>query len=109
MNRVTPIAFIRMPSKQSAAEAWIGGPGTFMAVLNRNTESKTKFQPAPRPIVLVYEFKHDLNAYLRDWATETPIRSFADIIKFNIMNSERALRFGQDVLVAAEATSGDLD
>ena len=90
-------------------EAWIGGPGTTMAVLNRNPESKTKYQPAPRPIVLVYELKHDLNAYLRDWATETPMRTLADIIKFNTMNSERALRFGQDVFVAAEATSGDLD
>src|SRR5262250_280159 len=48
-------------------EGWIGGPGTDMAILNRNPESTTKNQPARRPIVLVYELKHDLNLYLRDW------------------------------------------
>ena len=49
-------------------EGWIGGPGTEMAILNRNPESPTRYQPARRPIVFVYELKHDLNAYLRDWA-----------------------------------------
>src|SRR5690348_14287110 len=45
-------------------EGWIGGPGTEMAVLNRNPESRTKKEPARRSIVFVYELKHDLNAYL---------------------------------------------
>jgi len=52
-------------------EGWIGGPGTEMAILNRNPESKTHNEPARRPIVFVYELKHDLNAYLRDWLTGT--------------------------------------
>jgi len=89
-------------------EGWIGGPGTEMAILNRNPESPTKNQPARRPIVFVYELKHDLNAYLRDWATGTAMRSLADIIAFNTANAERALRFGQDVFLAAEVTRGDL-
>ena len=46
---------------------WIGGPGTEMAILNRNPESPGRYEPARRPIVFVYELKHDLNAYLRDW------------------------------------------
>ena len=89
-------------------EGWIGGPGTEMAILNRNPESPTKYQPARRPIVFVYELKHDLDLYLRDWATGTEMRSLADIVAFNAANAERALRFGQDIFLAAEATSGDL-
>jgi amidase len=89
-------------------EGWIGGPGTEMAILNRNPESPTKNQPARRPIVFVYELKHDLNAYLRDWTTGTAMRSLADIVAFNQANADRALRFGQDIFLAAEATRGDL-
>ena len=89
-------------------EGWIGGPGTEMAILNRNPESPTKNQAARRPIVFVYELKHDLNLYLRDWATGTGIQSIADIIAFNAGNADRALRFGQDIFLAAEATRGDL-
>jgi len=87
---------------------WIGGPGTETAILNRNPESLSKDQPARRPIVFVYELKHDLNLYLRDWATGTEMKSLADIIAFNAANADRALRFGQDIFLAAEATRGDL-
>jgi amidase len=89
-------------------EGWIGGPGTEMAILNRNPESATKNQPARRPIVFVYELKHDLNLYLQDWAADTEMTSLADIIAFNAGHADRALRFGQDIFVAAEATRGDL-
>jgi amidase len=87
---------------------WIGGPGTDMAILNRNPESRSRGEPVRRPIVFVYELKHGLNAYLRDWLTGTPVGSIADIIAFNAANAERALRFGQDIFLAAEATQGDL-
>jgi len=87
---------------------WIGGPGTEMAVLNRNPESKTLNEPSRRSIVFIYELKHDLNAYLRDWLIETPMRTMADIIAFNAANADLALRFGQDIFLAAEATRGDL-
>jgi amidase len=89
-------------------EGWIGGPGTEMAILNRNPESPTKNQPARRPVVFVYELKHDLNLYLRDWATGTGMRSLADIVAFNTANADGALRFGQDIFLAADATRGDL-
>ncbi len=89
-------------------EGWIGGPGTEMAIINRNPESPTGYQPARRPIVFVYELKHDLNAYLRDWASGTTMRSLADIVAFNEAHADRALRFGQDIFLAAEATRGDL-
>jgi len=89
-------------------EGWIGGPGTEMAVLNRNPESRTKHEPARLPIVFIYELKHDLNAYLRDWLAGTEMRSMADIIAFNTAHAEKALRFGQDIFLAADATRGDL-
>ena len=87
---------------------WMGGPGTQMAVLNTNPESKTKYDPARPPIVFVYEMKHDLNLYLRDWAVDTPIRTMADVIAFNRAHADKALRFSQDLFLAAEATRGDL-
>jgi amidase len=89
-------------------EGWIGGPGTEMAILNRNPESPTKNQAARRPIVFIYELKHDLNLYLRDWTSGIDIRSLADIVAFNTAYADRALRFGQDIFLAAEATRGDL-
>ena len=36
------------------------------------------------------------------------MRSLADIVAFNAANADRALRFGQDIFLAAEATRGDL-
>ncbi len=87
---------------------WIGGPGTEIAILNRNRESRTWLQPVRRPLVFVYELKHDLELYLRDWASETGMRSLADIVAFNEAHADRTLRFGQDVLLAAAATRGDL-
>ena len=87
---------------------WVGGPGTEIAILNRNRESPTFQQPVRRPLVFIYELKHDLDRYLRDWATETPRRSLDDIIAFNQANAGRALRFGQDLFLAAAGTRGDL-
>src|SRR5580693_155940 len=87
---------------------WIGGPGTTMGVLNRNPLSKRKGEPATPPIVFLYELKHDLNLYLRDWAVGTRIKTLADIVAFNQANADKALRFGQDLLLAAQATRGDL-
>jgi len=87
---------------------WIGGPGTTMGVLNRNPLSRNKGNAANPPIVFLYELKHDLNAYLRDWATGTKIKTMADIIAFNQANADKALRFGQDLFLAAQETRGDL-
>src|SRR5262245_28332440 len=59
--------------------SWMGGPGSDAPVLNRNPESAGRFQAERRPVVYLYELKHDLNAYLRDWAKGTSMRSMADI------------------------------
>ena len=87
---------------------WIGGPGTTMGVLNRNPLSRRKGEPATPPVVFLYELKHDLNLYLRDWAVGAKVKTMADIIAFNLANADKALRFGQDLFLAAQATRGDL-
>jgi amidase len=87
---------------------WIGGVGTEAAILNRNPESPGRNQPARIPAIYLYELKHDMNAYLRDWAKDAKVRTLADIIAFNKASAERALRFGQDIFLAAEETHGDL-
>jgi amidase len=91
-----------------ATASWIGDCASEMAICNRNPESPGHGRPVRRSIVLVYELKHDLDLYLRDWASETPIGSLADIVAFNAARADRALRFGQDILLAAAATRGDL-
>jgi amidase len=87
---------------------WIAGPGTTMAVLNRNPLSRNIGNPVMQWIVFLYELKHDLNLYLMDWATDTGIKTIADIVAFNEANAGRALRFGQDLFLAASDTRGDL-
>ncbi len=87
---------------------WIGGPGTEMAILNRNPQSPGRYRPAYRSIVFVYELKRDLDRYLRDWAIGTAMRNLADIVAYNADHAGDALRFGQDIFLAAAATGGDL-
>jgi len=89
--------------------SWIGGPGTEAAILNLNPKSPSRYRPARRPVIYLYELKHDLNAYLRNWASGTKMHTMADIIAFNAAHAERALRFGQDIFLAAQATEGGLD
>lgn len=54
-------------------------------------------------IVLVYEFKRDLNAYLAT-RTGVPVGSLADVIAFNEAHAEQELKwFGQEWMLLAEA------
>jgi amidase len=90
------------------AIGWMGGPGTTMSVLNRNPLGLNKGTPASASVVFIYELKRDLNLYLRDWATGTKIKTLADVIAFNTANADKALRYGQDLFLAAQETRGDL-
>ncbi|NYF26282.1 amidase family protein [Sporosarcina sp. JAI121] len=58
--------------------------------------------------VLLYEFKAALNAYLGKTPMTNPIRTLADIIRFNNENAEETLKFGQVMLEKVERTSGTL-
>jgi amidase len=54
--------------------------------------------------VLLYEFKADLNAYLRDWAPTSPAKTLADLIAFNERERAREMPyFGQEIFTLAEA------
>jgi amidase len=54
-------------------------------------------------IVLLYEFKADLNAYLAEWAPRAPIKTLAELIAFNETNKARELQyFGQEILTQAQ-------
>jgi amidase len=87
---------------------WVGGPGTTMHVQITNPLSRRRGELATPPIVFIYEFKRDLNLYLRDWAIGTRVKKLRDVVAFNDANAGKALRFGQDLARAAEATRGDL-
>jgi amidase len=58
--------------------------------------------------VMRYEFKKGLNDYLAGLGEDQPVRSLKELIAYNEANAERALRYGQDVLLWAEETSGTL-
>jgi amidase len=54
--------------------------------------------------VLLYEFKADLNAYLRDWAPTASSKTLADLIAFNERERARELPyFGQEIFEMAQA------
>lgn len=54
--------------------------------------------------VLLYEFKADLNTYLRRLGPAAPIHSLKEVIEFNEKNRDREMPyFGQDLFIKAEA------
>jgi amidase len=58
----------------------------------------------PELIVLLYEFKAGLNAYLARRGVDGPVKTLADVIKFNERNRDKELPyFGQDLFVKAQA------
>ena len=53
--------------------------------------------------VLLYEFKHDLNAYLAQLPPSVKTRTLADLIKFNEENREKEMPyFGQELFLQAQ-------
>lgn len=58
--------------------------------------------------VLVYEFKSDLNHYLRQLPALGQARSLTEVIAFNERFPEQSLRYGQSVLIEADSKSGTL-
>ncbi len=56
--------------------------------------------------VLLYEFRRDLNRYLHDRGPDVPVRSLRALIRFHEANPVEMLRYGQTLLLAAEAAGG---
>lgn len=55
-------------------------------------------------VLLEYEFKHDLNAYLEGLGTAAPVKSLAEVIEFNERNAELEMPyFGQERMYDAQA------
>lgn len=55
-------------------------------------------------VVLEYEFKADLNAYLQGLGPDAPVKSLAEVIDFNERNADREMPyFGQERLIASQA------
>ena len=55
-------------------------------------------------LVLEYEFKADLNAYLATLGPDAPMRTLAEIIEFNEQNAELEMPyFGQERMIASQA------
>ena len=53
--------------------------------------------------VLLYEFKADLNAYLRSLGPRAPVRTLKEIIDFNERNKEKEMPyFGQEIMLMAQ-------
>tara|TARA_B100002019_G_C21266471_1_gene599715 strand:+ start:779 stop:2110 length:1332 start_codon:yes stop_codon:yes gene_type:complete len=67
-----------------------------------------KYTPVDNSETLFYEMKYSLNKYLEK--NDNPeIKSLDDIIKLNIKNKERCLKYGQDLLIKSNNTSGKID
>lgn len=61
----------------------------------------------PGLVVLRYEFKPAINAYLAR-RPGGPVHTLTDLIRFNRAHEAAALAYGQAVLLASEGTRGDL-
>jgi amidase len=83
------------------------------AIADMKREGAVIVDPAPIPTlgkfddsefdVLVFEFKADLNKYLRSLGTTTSMHSLADLIAFNDAHKDQELRyFGQEIMVTAQ-------
>jgi amidase len=55
-------------------------------------------------VLLEYEFKEDLNAYLATLGADAPVKTLADVIEFNERNADREMPyFGQERMYASQA------
>jgi amidase len=68
-----------------------------------NIETLGKFDESEL-LVLMYELKADLNAYLAKLGPGAPVKTLKDIIEFNDRNRQKEMPyFGQDLFLKAEA------
>ncbi|HEY0828554.1 MAG TPA: amidase, partial [Bacilli bacterium] len=55
--------------------------------------------------VITYEFKKGLNNYLSQLTDSVPIHSLKELIEYNKLHAEEALKYGQDTLIRSEETT----
>ncbi|MCI9887768.1 amidase [Micrococcales bacterium 31B] len=90
---------------QSAREAYVAALHALSAAGAELVEVEVAAVTAP--LVLYYEFKRDLNAYLGPYAGTGIPSSLADVIAFYRAHPEAGLRYGMALLTESEAL--DLD
>ncbi|MDX2100055.1 MAG: amidase family protein, partial [Leptolyngbyaceae cyanobacterium bins.59] len=56
----------------------------------------------PGSIILSYEFKRDLNAYLASLGPDAPVKTLQDVINFNNANASVALKYGQTQAISSQ-------
>jgi amidase len=68
--------------------------------------SSSVYPPAPGcSSVLLYTFKRDLNAYLKNLGPSAPMKTLADIIAYNTAHAgdtPSSIKYGQDLAIAAQ-------
>ena len=57
-----------------------------------NLETKGKFKDSEYEVML-YEYKHGLNAYLEGLGPDAPVKNMAEVIAFNKQNSDKLLKY----------------
>ena len=63
----------------------------------------------PENTALLYEFKHDIRAYLRTYTGRGYPKTLAGLIAFNKAHAKQEMRyFGQEIFLQSQATSGSL-
>lgn len=58
-------------------------------------------------VVLTYQFKQQLNAYLSTVGPTSPVKDLQEIILSNFRNSSVALKYGQELLITSQVQSGN--
>lgn len=59
--------------------------------------------------VLSYEFKHQVNQYLKTTSDSVPVKTLKDIIAFNKEDPDNRMKYGQGLLVESEERSESLE
>lgn len=86
----------------------VGGVESTLPVAVTNPFSPLVGGTTRTSTVFLFEFKKGVNAYLASLGPDAPVHTLSEQISYNNANPQEAIRFGQDLLVASEATSGDL-
>jgi amidase len=68
---------------------------------------QASFSAGDQKLVLQYDFKNDLNAYLSSLPA-SPIHTLSDLIAFNAASSRETVLFGQNIFIESDAR-GDLN
>ncbi|MFF7938280.1 amidase family protein [Nocardia gamkensis] len=86
-----------------AALTTLKARGATLITVDLDTSHSFQDDNPPWSSVFSYEMKRDLNTYLSQLPADAPMKDLADIIAFNDAHPETALKYGQDLLIAAQA------